>query len=238
MQELISIGDKVDMELLGNGEVVQDAEKRRILSCKVMDILDDRLLRITMPFYERRIVPLSVGDQYEMRIFSVKGIYGSKFTVINRLKEGNIFMADMELLKPLKKVQRREYFRHDCQLPGNYRMVSSEEDLINNLEGEEQVEWKKCVILDISGGGMRMISEFQEKVSEIIQVRFPLDNNGEQQFLTENGKLISSVPKQAKVNLYEQRIEFNGIEEQDRERIIRYIFDEERKKISKEKGLN
>ena len=59
----------------------------------------------------------------------------------------------------------------------------------------------------------------------------------------------SSFPK--KIN--GQRITFNyidagnyklqnesvdGIEEQDRERIIRYIFDEERKKISKEKGLN
>ena len=97
MQEIITVGDKVDMEILVNGQIVSDPEKHRVLSCRVMDLPGYGLVRIAMPFYEGRIVPLSVGDQYRMNIFTDKGIYGSRFVVVNRLKEGNLFLADMEI---------------------------------------------------------------------------------------------------------------------------------------------
>lgn len=238
MQEIITVGDKVDMEILVNGQIVSDPEKHRVLSCRVMDLPGYGLVRIAMPFYEGRIVPLSVGDQYRMNIFTDKGIYGSRFVVVNRLKEGNLFLADMEMQERLKKVQRREFFRHDCRLQANYRMIAQDEIAELSEENQENVEWKKGVILDISGGGIRMVSEFQEDTSQIIQVRFQLETNDGIHAFTEYGKLIASFQNRTNSVLYEQRIEFDKIGEQEREQIIRYIFDEERKRISKEKGLN
>lgn len=238
MQEIITVGNKIDMEILINGEVVADLDKRRALSCKVMDLPDGNLVRISMPFYEGRIVPLAVGDQYLMNIFSEKGIYASRFVVVNRLKEGNLFLADMEMQEPLQKVQRREYFRLSCRLTATYRMVPAEEQKELTWEELDELEWKKGVILDISGGGVRMVSEFHEDTNLFIQIRFPLVLDGGYQEFLQYGRIIASVPNRKNPMLFEQRVEFDRIGKQEREQIIRYIFDEERKKISKEKGLS
>lgn len=238
MQEIISIGNKVDMEVLVNGEVVQDPERHRILSCRVVDFPNVNQVRVTMPFFEGRIVPLSVGEQFKLHIFSEKGIHAGHFTVINRTKEGNLFLADLEIRGALKKVQRREYFRYECRMPASYRMVQTDEYLGMLQEEPEVIEWKKCVILDISGGGLRVISEWQEEKEQMIQVQFVLSIDDENYKFTQYGKLISSERRAGNVQLFEQRIEFEQMGEKDREQIIRYIFNEERKKISKEKGLS
>lgn len=237
MQEVISIGNKIDMEILINGEAESDSRKRRVLFSRLMDIPGDNILRIAMPIYEKRLVPLSVGDQYLMYIYADKSIYEGRFVVLNRLKEGNIFLADMEAQDTLKKVQRREYYRYDCRLPLNYRIVS--EDEVFNLKQEEQQEeeWKKGVIVDISGGGVKVVSEYREESNSYIQLRFSLlFDNGRQDFSL-YGNIIASVTNQERPSLYEQRISFEQISDQEREQIIRYIFDEERKRIAKERGL-
>lgn len=238
MNKIISIGNKIDMEILIDGEPVVEKEKRRSLICKVMDFPERNVIRISMPFFEGRIVPLSVGDQYHMNFFTDKGIYASRFVVVKRLKEGNLFLADMEIQESLKKVQRREFFRYDCRIPADYRLVSPEELEKERIEEPEDVEWKKGVVLDISGGGVRMISEFQETAGALMQLRMSLVVAGELHEFLLYGKLIASIKNKTRSELYEQRVEFNQIDEKEREKIIRYIFDEQRKRILKEKGLD
>ncbi|MDE7367819.1 MAG: flagellar brake protein, partial [Lachnospiraceae bacterium] len=64
MQEVISIGNKIDMEILIDGEIESDVRRRRVLYSRLMDIPEDNILRISMPFHEKRLVPLSMGEQY------------------------------------------------------------------------------------------------------------------------------------------------------------------------------
>lgn len=236
MEEIISVGNKVDMEILHDGQLETDEEKRRILCCRVMDMPDYHIVRISMPFYEGRIVPLAVGDQYVMNFYAEKGIYGSRFVVINRLKEGNLFLADMEIQEPLHKIQRREFFRHNCRIPATYHMISPEE-LNDTSFDAESIEWKKSVLLDISGGGVRMVSEFQENTDLPMQLRFPIEVNGIQEEVTLFGKLVATYQNENNKILYEQRVEFENLDDKEREKIIHFIFEEERKKISKEKGF-
>jgi c-di-GMP-binding flagellar brake protein YcgR len=103
--------------------------------------------------------------------------------------------------------------------------------------GEEDIVWKKGVLLDISGGGVRMVSEYQEEPGCPIQLRFSIIVDGMNEEVIQYGKLIASAPNRNNNILYEQRVEFEQIDDKEREKIIRFIFDEERKKISKEKGL-
>lgn len=236
MEEIVSIGNKVDMEILLDGQLETDEERRRILCCRVMDIPDSNIIRISMPFHEGRIVPLAVGDQYMMNFYAEKGIYGSRFVVVNRLKEGNLFLADMEVQEPLHKIQRREFFRHSCRIPATYRMISPEE-LNLPASDTESFSWKKGVLLDISGGGVRMVSEFQENTDFLMQLRFPIDIDGMEEEITLYGKLVATFQNENNKILYEQRVEFENLEDKQREKIIHFIFEAERKKISKEKGF-
>lgn len=236
MQEIISIGNKIDMEILIEGEPETDSAKRRVLYSRLMDIPGDNILRISMPFHEKRLVPLSVGEQYLLYIYADKGIYSGRFVVINRLKDGNIFLADVEAQDTLKKVQRREYYRYDCRLPATYRVIPEEEQWKLDREEPEEADWKKGVIIDISGGGVKIISEYREQANSMLQIRFQLISESVRQNFVVFGRLIASVPNQDRPNLIEQRIAFEQIAETNREQIIRFIFDEERKRLAKEKG--
>ncbi len=238
MEEIIAIGNKIDMEILEDGHPVENRERRRVLSCRIMDLPEQNIARISMPFHEGRLVPLAVGDQYIMNIFAQKGIFASRFIVVNRMKEGNLFLADMEIQEPLKKVQRREYFRHECRIAADYRIVTAEEVRSWTPQEGEEPEWKRGVLLDISGGGVRMVSEYKEEANQYIQLRFLIRLDGENHRILQYGKLIASIRKENNAVLYEQRVEFEGIGDREREVLIRYIFDAERKKISKEKGTN
>lgn len=237
MQEIISVGNKVDMERLIHGELEIDESKRRVLSCRVMDLPKKNVIRISMPFHEGRMVPLEIGDQYMMNIYADKGIYGSRFVVISRMKDGNIFLADMELQDQLKKIQRREYFRHNCRIPVQYHMIIPEERDSFDPWALTDTDWKKGIFLDISGGGVRMVSEFHEDISFPIALLFQIDASGAIEDMMLYGRLLASYQTANNRILFEHRVEFEHIEDKTREKIIKFIFDEERKKISKEKGL-
>ena len=237
MQDVLSVGNKVDMERLIRGELEIDESKRRVLSCRVMDLPKRDVLRISMPFHEGRMVPLDVGDQYMMNIYADKGIYGSRFVVISRMKDGNLFMADMEIQDQLKKIQRREYFRHNCRIPAKYHMITPEERDSFDPSALLETDWKKGILLDISGGGVRMVSEFHEDISNPIVLLFQMDVSGVVENMLLYGRLLASYQTANNRVLFEQRVEFEHIDDKIREKIIKFIFDEERKKISKEKGL-
>lgn len=236
MQEVISIGNKIDMEILIDGKIESDSQRRRVLYSRLLDIPADNILRVSMPIHEKRLVPLSVGDQYVMYIYANKEIYEGRFVVVNRLKDGNLFLADMEIQDTLKKVQRREYYRYDCRLAADYRMIPEDELWQLSKENPNDLEWQKCVIIDISGGGVKAVSEFQENANSLLQLRFQLASDSVRQQFLLYGRLIASAPNPDRPALFEQRIAFEQIKDQDREQIIRYIFDEERKRISKERG--
>lgn len=237
MEEIISIGNRVDMELLIDGLVEQDSDRRRTLTSKVMDMPRPNQVRVAMPFYDGRMVPLSIGDQYLLYFLTEKGIYSSEFTVVERMRDGNLYMADMEMMKGLAKIQRREFFRHDCRINAGYRIVTENE--MDELTEDEYMEisWNPCVIRDISGGGVRMFSNTKEQAHQFIQLRMLLMINGEQKEFLPYGKLIHCEPNPNKPDQYELRVEYENMGERDRDQIIRYVFSEERKKIMKEKGL-
>lgn len=232
MQDIISIGDKLNVERLIDGERETDISRRRVFNCRIMDIPDEYILRITMPFYEGRLVPLEIGDQYRICAYTQKGIYESSFVVIKRLKEGNLFMADMELQGKLQKVQRREYYRYGCRLEADYRLASYKE----TTEPDEQ-DWKKAVIVDISGGGIRMVTEHKEATPTLIQLRFRLPVQDRMQQFLPYGNMLSSAPNENNPILQESHVMFDQMSEKEREQIIRYIFEDERRKILKNKGL-
>ncbi len=237
MQNIISIGDKLDMEQLFHGEPETDTQRRRVFNCRIMDMPAENVLRITMPLYEGRLVPLEVGAQYRISTYAQKGIYEGDFVVINRLKDGNLFLADMELQGSLKKVQRREYYRYGCRLEATYRLITSREAIEIAPEELELQEWKKAVILDISGGGIRMVSEYKETTPVLIQMRFTLPIQDQMQEFLPYGNLLSSAQNENNPLIQEHHVMFAQLGDKEREQIIRYIFEDERRKILKNKGL-
>ena len=91
-------------------------------------------------------------------------------------------------------------------------------------------------MVDISGGGARFISKVQYEKGSLIQFVFSLFVNGSITEYKLIGKVLKSERIENREGSFENRIQFVNMQTDDRESIIRYIFEEERKKRHRERG--
>ncbi len=234
MRDSVFIGDKLDL-ILVNESLSEDLKKQKMYSSKVLDFKDDKTLQISMPIYEGKIVPLTVGGKYEATFYSKKGLLQCRVLIIERYKEGAIFLSDIVQLSPLKKVQRREYYRMDCRMEAEYRAIPENENKMDEEE-LELIEWTKGIVIDLSGGGLRMLTKERGNKGDLLQIRFRFQGNTEyiKFILYANSVRISAYENNDKI--YDNRLEFYNIEDAEREKLIKCIFEEERRKLAQIKG--
>lgn len=220
---------------------------------KVLEKDNDYEMKIAMPIQGGKIIPLSVGESFNACFYGSVGVmYECRINITDRYKEGNLFILEVEVVSQLKKVQRRNFYRYTCMLAMQY-IILPEEELTDPLEKTEEKQeeiqevkqqekqqgakvWKQAVVMDISGGGIRIASKVKEEEGIKIEIKLPLVNGEEKTVLFLKARIIRTVPS-SKNGIYELRVEFIDILESDREVIIKYIFDMERKKRQMEKGL-
>jgi c-di-GMP-binding flagellar brake protein YcgR len=140
-----------------------------------------------------------------------------------------------------KKVQRREFFRLACNLPIEYRIIGdAERKLIEEgtpyQEESMNPEWKKGVILDLSGGGIRFVSNEKGQKDAFLQVRFEMPVGDEDEIFCLYATLLRSEQNRNNTSLYDQRIMFWRLDYTLREKVVRSIFEIQRKKRSKATG--
>ncbi|MBQ7584146.1 MAG: flagellar brake protein [Lachnospiraceae bacterium] len=239
-------GDKVDLTEVKSEQRITRAGviERKTYSTRVYDILSEDEIKVNMPFVDGHIVLLEVGDDYDLCFYSGKGLYQCYGRITDRYKSNNMYVLTMELTSPLRKFQRREYYRLNCILNMKCREVGDKE--LKELEeiGGNDVRFintdltlEDGVIVDISGGGAKFISDRQfEKESKILFV-FSLNLNGRFTEYSVIGKIIISEPIEGRSGEFKNHVQFVNIKDRDREGIIRYIFEEERKIRRKASGI-
>lgn len=225
MLEKITIGDKIDIfDTFTNTE----GEHKKAYYSQVMDKLNSTQLIITMPTQGTKIVPLDTGKRYRCEYYTERGLFSGDFVVKERKREGNVPVIILEIRTPLKKVQRREFYRFDCTLPMKYRIAEKDETIAK--EQLWDMQWQDGVALDISGGGLRFaISEALEKGS-YVQCKLVLEVHGNYKEFFIYGEVITCKTRPNNVRLHECRIKFYKLSEAESDQIVSFIFTEERKK--------
>ena len=239
-------GDKVDLTEVKSEERISKSGviERKTYSSRVFDVVSEDEIKINMPFVDGHIVLLEIGDDYDLCFYSGKGLYQCYGRVSDRYKSNNMYVLSMELTSPLRKFQRREYYRLNCILNMKCREVPEKE--LKELEetGENDVRFintdltlEDGVIVDISGGGAKFISDKQfEKDSKILFV-FSLNPNGRLTEYSVIGRIVLSEKIEGRDREFKNHVQFVNIKDKDREGIIRYIFEEERKIRKKASGI-
>lgn len=235
---LIHLGDKVDIRFVQQvARVEQTGVSPRIYKSQVNDIKEDGSLEITMPIENGKVVLLPLGVRFEFVFYTGSGLYHSIGQIRERYKQDNIFVIVIELHSQLEKFQRREYYRYPCLMNMQFYMISKEDaqqkstdQIFEGLRDEHFYEYQKqAVILDLSGGGVRILGEDHLKTDSYILliIRLCNDNIDKQYYI--KGHVLASEKKENHPGKFETRIQFMFQEEHVREEIIRYIFEEERK---------
>lgn len=244
--DLLQVGNKIDICALDQSEIKRTENgKVPILASQLEAVEDDGGLIMQMPVYKGKIILLSLGSRYELMFYTKKGLYRGVCQVVDRYKEDNLFMVRVVLKSGLNKFQRREYFRLECILSMQAYELDREEAL--TLDGEELETLLQdpdiletevdAIIVDISGGGIRFITDKKSEEGDCLAVRTRLQNENIDKQLLVAVSIVSCRKMASGMERYETRAEFLRLGTKLRETIIKYIFDEDRKIRKREVGI-
>lgn len=222
-EQTLRIGQKIEMTRYLGRAKVNDFGANSYVS-KLLEIKDPSKVQIAMPFDGGKLMLLDLGDKYNLYFYTQYGLYHCVAQVDARFRQQQLYIADMVFVSELEKFQRRQYYRLQCLIEMQYKR-----------EGVEE-EKKFGTSVDISGGGMRFNSTRQLTPGDTLSIDFMLPIAGNFQMFHLRGRVIASTMLINKDLKYENRVEFVEIDEKQREIIVRYIFEEERKRRKRENG--
>ena len=233
----LSIGNKI--ELVKLDQIIRNDEIKKVYSSKICDIMPKNTLQIAMPIYDGKIVPLNVDDKYSACFYTDKGLLQTNVVVSSRYRSGNLFFLEVVMLGKLEKVQRREFYRYKCIMNGRMRNVTDEEYQLGDAYNlsDKQLVWNDLKIIDISGGGLKIVYKMDIDKNEIVKIEFKIAIFNAIHSFDIMARILSSNTIAGHTGLYEQRLEFLKIKPEDRDIIIKFIFESERQNRAKESGL-
>lgn len=232
---LITEGNKIDFKDILSKEQLNGGLTPATYASQVFEIRNDNILRVSMPIEHGRIIPLSKGKKFDAFFYTAKGLYQCRVIIIDRFKINNIYMMDIELLTEPVKYQRRQYYRLELNIPVRYMQITETES--NVMANEEELperlenlsEYHTGDTIDISGGGLRFTGDTLVEKGNRLAVVFDIDYEGniERYLLAADVIMSFAIPQHH--GMYEHRVEFKDISKENREMLIKYIFQEERK---------
>lgn len=235
--ELIRPGDKIDITYLH-----QNNGKKYMSS--VFDIVSDTELEILMPTEEGKMVLFQIGFEAQFYFYTAKGLYTCDMVVTERQKKDNFFLLTVKRISPLKKFQRREYYRISLLLDFGYYKVSDDiaslettDDLMDAISDENFTEqFMLAKTKDLSGGGVRFLANETLESGDKILAVLTLQNAKVDQRFYLVGEVIACSPVENMRDRWIVRAKWCYKNLKDRDTIVRYIFEEDRMTRKKENG--
>lgn len=241
LSRIIKPGDRIELrpvEKSKNKQVEEAAANTKAYVSQVQSILSGERMEIVMPMEGTKIVLLPVDAVFDMHLTTFSGLYQCFVRIIDRYKSNNVYILLVELTSNLRRYQRREYYRFSCALEMKARELQEEEVQVVDTVDEYLIPGlplKQSVIVDISGGGLRFLSNQQYSPESLIYINYKLMIKDKVKDYNVVGKVLAVRPSENRKGVFEHRVQYVNMGTDDREEIIRYIFEEERKHRSAKK---
>jgi c-di-GMP-binding flagellar brake protein YcgR len=168
---------------------------------------------IAMPISKGYPIILTPGSLFNVRLVDNGSMYSFRCTFLDkRLQPFPVWIVSLPT--EIIKIQQRAFVRIDSRLPVD----------IVCLEGAEAIDdsavlpaWTK----DISGGGLQLIVQTRIKIGDRLQLTFQLPESLPIHAIGEVIRIHQPHPER---ELFWVGVNFTEIQEKDRTRIVRYIF--------------
>lgn len=240
LSKYIEPGNRLQLQKIVRMKEDEEGGVRKTYDSQVIDIISDDRIEVSMPFEKTKLVLLPVDGEYNLFFYTPNGLYQCYARVVDRYRNNNVFSVLMDLTSNLRKYQRREYYRFSCALEMNSRTLEEKEvraiEFDNNALKPE-LPLQRSVIVDISGGGLRFVANYAYEKESTILCKYNLWISGESKEFRLLGKVLSVKQLENRPGIYEHRVQYIHMDNDNREEIIKYIFDEERKTIQKQKNM-
>lgn len=232
LSKYVFAGDKVELQAVDRIQSEGGNGSKKVYTTKVYDVLSDDRLEIVMPMEKTKLILLPIDGEYEICFYTSIGLYQCFARIIDRYKSNNVYVLVFELTSNLRKHQRREYYRFSCVLDMKMRELKQEE--IRAVEANQVflvpgLPLRRSLIVDISGGGVRFISDHKYDEDSMVYCTYQLVNDGIAKDYDIVGKVLSVKEVPNRPGEYEHRVQYINLETDTREEIIKFIFEEERR---------
>lgn len=187
----------------------------------ITNIIDANTLEIQAPLEKGVVISLDKGKDYECYFISLHGLFRCQVGLESRYREGGLHFLRMKIKSQIVKHQRREFYRLDDIF--DFRYFNHESD-----------QWQKATSLDISGSGIRCIihEDLAKKTRILCDLNFEIDKKG--YHVSNLAEVIETRPLSISDKRYESRWMFVDIPSNQQDIIIKYIYDEQRRRRKKE----
>ena len=229
ISEVARPGDKIDITYLhqNNGKVYKSS---------VFDFLGESVIEIGMPTEGGKMVLFQVGFECSLFFYTQRGMYICDGKVLDRYKKDGFYMMSVKITSVPKKYQRRDYYRVDCSIAFNYYKISKEvaelettADLFEEITDPKYIPEKKVAhTMDLSGGGIRFITDEDLEVGSCILTVIRLTNGKVDQTMYLVTELIACGPMEKAPDKRIARAKFLFKDIKDRDLIVRFVFEEDR----------
>jgi len=192
--------------------------------CKIEVFIDEtNEVLIHAPVSRGRLVDLPKFVSYALQVHADNAIYRFRAKVVEYLKLDGFDMVKFKVLDEGEKTQRRDAFRFDCAIAVEFSIIH---------DNGEQSETEHGLIIDISAGGIKMFSDIDMDEGALLNVQLQLGK----EFIVAFGDVRTKmrIPKTKKSRyLFQYGVRFSMMPEGDKERIIRFIYQEQRDQLKK-----
>lgn len=214
----IKVGDRLEISQKN------DDQNAKSYVSQVEHVLDKKQLVIHMPISYGQLIKLKMNQMYSMIFFTEKGIVKFDTAIIKFTQENNLNFILIKLVSEGVKIQRREFFRFTCLLPAKFALFNNNDENADD-KGSEQVF--NGIIKDLGGGGIRFVTNQDLEEKSKIKCVIVLDND----VFVVLGKILYKQYFPKSNYKYQYRVEFVGMINTEQEKIVQYIFDQQRKII-------
>lgn len=220
----LKIGTKLELEIYNEEGI---ATKRRFIS-QLEFVEEKNIAVIAAPISEGVIYPVQVDAVISACFVHGNALYRFKGRVLKRAVKDSLSLLKIGVTDDLERIQRREFFRFDDVVSFRFRQVHS---LVPENNGD--VPFIKTYTTNLSGGGVNVLTGQRVENGRLVECELQLKQEEPIRFF---GRVVwSEVLGIMEGHKYKTAICFKKIENRDREIVIGYIFNQQRK--LRKKGL-
>ena len=243
-QNILKIGDKIEISTIAQLEQQKKTgEPPKVFVSQILDLKEDSTIEIAMPFEGTKIVLLPIDLRYQFTFYSAGGMYRANVAILERYKKDNFFMLRIKLTTALERIQRREFYRLEIGLDVSFWFISEEEAKLDDVESVYRVVRERGEIqtpfvgktMDLSGGGVRMLVGTKKPLPQLQDSQYLLLSIGlKSEDIEEPIDMVAKLLKSTRFVregevYYEFRVCFITKNKRDCEKIVKFVFQEERK---------
>lgn len=208
-------------------KMTKDRKSSNALASQIEEILDEKHIVVACPISKGRYVFWDTGKKVTLSYcVENRGVFVFDAVVEKYFHENEIVLLKMRVDSGIEKIQIRNYFR----LEETWEIKID----VYNDSGKEVIASMNGKTVDISGGGMKILSFYPLKPSAIVEIAL----NQEKYSNLFRARVIRTQEVEDESEFkYISSVKFEKLNVKEQEKLIRFLFDCQRIERAKDQKI-